>query len=62
MIKYYKFKIYHNIIKMHGTLSHDDYAKLLNKMEKSYMPVEKKKKKMTIKQIFFLKNKYKKSS
>ena len=45
---------------MHGTLSNDEYAKLLNKMDKSYMPVEKKKKKMTLKQIFFLKNKYKK--
>ena len=41
---------------MHGTLSHDDYAKLLNKVGNTYMPVEKKKKKkLTIKQIFFLK-------
>ena len=47
---------------MHGCkLSHEEYAKLLNKVGNSYMPVEeKKKKKMTLRQIFFMKKKFKK--
>ncbi len=43
-------------------LSVDDYNALLAKIGKSYMPAEKKKPKLTLKQIFFLKNKFKKTS
>tara|TARA_B110000285_G_C15097588_1_gene603016 strand:+ start:674 stop:823 length:150 start_codon:yes stop_codon:yes gene_type:complete len=42
---------------MHGTLSHDEYSKLLNKLPNSYMPPTPKKKKLNLKQIFFLKKK-----
>lgn len=42
-------------------LSVDDYNALLAKVGKSYMPKEEKKKpKLTLKQIFFLKKKFKK--
>ena len=43
-------------------LSVDDYNALLAKIGKSYMPAEKKKPKLSLKQIFFLKNKFKKTS
>ena len=42
---------------MHQNLSHDEYAKLLNKIGNSYMPVQKTKKKLNLKQIFYLKKK-----
>ena len=41
-------------------LSVDDYNALLAKVGKSYLPPEKKKPKLTLKQIFFLKKKFKK--
>jgi len=41
-------------------LSVDDYNALLAKVGKAYMPPEKKKPKLTLKQIFFLKKKFNK--
>ena len=41
-------------------LSVDELNALLAKVGKSYMPPEKKKPKLTLKQIFFLKKKFKK--
>lgn len=41
---------------MHLTLNNDDYNKMLIKVGKSYLPPEpKKKKKLNLRQIFFLK-------
>lgn len=46
---------------MHSNaLSPDDYNKLMNKVEKRYLPPEPKKKKLNLKQIFFFKKKFKK--
>jgi hypothetical protein len=42
---------------MHQNLSATEHTKLLNKIGNSYMPQEPKKKKLTLKQIFFLKKK-----
>ena len=45
---------------MHQNLTHQEYAKLLNKIGNVYMPVQKPKKKLNLKQIFYLKkNNYK---
>ena len=46
---------------MHLQLSGDDYNKMLLKVGKSYLPPEPKKKpKFTLRQLFFLKKKFKK--
>lgn len=43
---------------MFQTINNADFAIMLGKMKKAYMPAEeKKKKKMTLRQIFFLKGK-----
>ena len=43
-------------------LSVDDYNALLAKVGKSYMPKQEKKPKLSLRQIFFLKKKFKKTS
>ena len=45
---------------MHSKLDNDEYAKLLNRSRPRWMPKEPVKKKLNLKQIFIIKNKYKK--
>tara|TARA_R110000744_G_scaffold344280_1_gene449561 strand:- start:271 stop:411 length:141 start_codon:yes stop_codon:yes gene_type:complete len=46
---------------MYGKLSNEDYQKIMSVVGASYMPPEpKQKKKLNLKQIFFLKKKFKK--
>lgn len=45
---------------MHAKLSNEEYAKLLNRVRPRWMPQEPVKKKLNLKQIFMIKNKYKK--
>jgi hypothetical protein len=44
---------------MYSKIDNKNYEKLMNKVGKSYMPQEKKKPKLTLKQLFFLKKKLK---
>ena len=46
---------------MYQTINDENYNRMMSKIRKSYIPqedTEKKKKKLTLKQIFFLKKKY----
>ena len=45
---------------MHAKLNNEDYAKLLNRARPRWLPKEPVKKKLNLKQIFIIKNKYKK--
>jgi len=45
---------------MHAKLNNEDYAKLLNRVRPRWLPKEPVKKKLNLKQIFIIKNKYKK--
>ena len=47
---------------MKSRLTVDEYNALIKKIGNSYMPEEKKKPKLSLRQIFFLKNKFKKTS
>ena len=44
---------------MFAKISNDDYNKMLLRIGKAYLPPEPKKKKPTLKQIFFYKKKFK---
>tara|TARA_R110002167_G_scaffold222907_2_gene427889 strand:+ start:219 stop:365 length:147 start_codon:yes stop_codon:yes gene_type:complete len=42
---------------MHTKLNHNEYNAMMEKVGKTYLPPEKKKKKLTMKQVFIIKGK-----